>query len=151
MASEIGEAQTGRSNSSGVVDYISYFNLYQNCFGKADHREWKSCMRNGKKNGSIQSTTEHVKFCWKQVRPRTKAKYSLMTDSEAVPWGKVEKNPGRGVKRTWNPMFTSSQRALRLDGVLFVERSGELYLCCEVKNYVRFEAEGKPSLNRANR
>ena len=48
-------------------------------------------------------------------------------------------------------MFTSSQRALRLDGVLFVERSGELYLCCEVKNYVRFEAEGKPSVNSANK
>ena len=46
----------------------------------------------------IQSTTEHVKFCWKQVRPLTKAKYYLMTDSEAVPCGKVEKNPGRVVK-----------------------------------------------------
>ena len=24
-------------------------------------------------------------------------------------------------------------------------------MCCEVKNYVRFEAEGKPSLNRAKK
>lgn len=30
--------------------------------------------------------------------PPSKAKYSLMTDSELVPRGKGEKNPGRGVK-----------------------------------------------------
>ena len=46
----------------------------------------------------IQSTAGHEKSCRKQVRPLTKAKYYLMTDSEAVPLGKVEKNPGRGVK-----------------------------------------------------
>ena len=40
--------------------------------------------------------------------------------------GKVKRTPGGEWKRTWNPMFTSSWRALRLDSVLFVERSGEL-------------------------
>ena len=28
--------------------------------------------------------------------PSSKAKYSLPTDSEPVPWGKGEKNPGEG-------------------------------------------------------
>ena len=28
--------------------------------------------------------------------PSSKAKYSLLTDSELVPWGKGEKNPGEG-------------------------------------------------------
>ena len=28
--------------------------------------------------------------------PSSKAKYSLSTDSEPVPWGKGEKNPGEG-------------------------------------------------------
>ena len=33
----------------------------------------------------IQSTTRHVKPCGKQGGPPPKAKYYLMTDSEAVP------------------------------------------------------------------
>ena len=44
------------------------------------------------------STAEHVKFRGNQPRPLGKAKYYLMTDSERVPRGKGEKNPGRGVK-----------------------------------------------------
>ena len=46
----------------------------------------------------ILSTTEHEKFCWNQRGPSRKAKYSLVTDSEQVPRGKGEKNPGRGEK-----------------------------------------------------
>ena len=46
-------------------------------------------------------------------------------------------------------MFTSRQSTLRCDVVLFVERSGELLVWCEVKFFVRNGAEGKPSLNRA--
>ena len=48
-------------------------------------------------------------------------------------------------------MFTSRQSTLKCDVVLFVERSGELFVWCEVKYYVRYGAEGKPSLNRANK
>ena len=36
-------------------------------------------------------------------RPLSKAKYSLVTDSERVPRGKGEKNPGRGVKQNLKP------------------------------------------------
>ena len=35
---------------------------------------------------------EHVKFRVNQRGPPRKAKYSWMTDSETVPWGKGEKN-----------------------------------------------------------
>jgi hypothetical protein len=41
---------------------------------------------------------EHVKFHVNQPRPRGKAKYYCVTDSETVPRGKGEKNPERGVK-----------------------------------------------------
>jgi len=44
----------------------------------------------------ILSTTGHVKPCGKLGGPSSKAKYHLMTDSEPVPWGKGEKNPGEG-------------------------------------------------------
>ena len=51
----------------------------------------------------IQSTTRHVKPCGKQEGPPSKPKYYLVTDSEEVPWGKGEKNPGRGVKKNLKP------------------------------------------------
>ena len=41
---------------------------------------------------STPSTTEHVEFCRNQGGPPSKAKYSLLTDSELVPRGKGEKN-----------------------------------------------------------
>jgi len=37
-----------------------------------------------------------VKFCLKIGGPPPKAKYSLLTDSEPVPWGKGEKHPDEG-------------------------------------------------------
>lgn len=46
------------------------------------------------------SSMEHVKFRVNLRGPSRKAKYSWMSDSEIVPRGKGEKNPGRGVKRT---------------------------------------------------
>ena len=46
----------------------------------------------------ILSTARHVESCRNPRGPSRKAKYSLVTDSEQVPRGKGEKNPGRGVK-----------------------------------------------------
>ena len=46
----------------------------------------------------IPSTTGHVKSCGNPGGPSPKAKHMLLTDSELVPRGKGEKNPGRGVK-----------------------------------------------------
>ena len=45
-----------------------------------------------------QNTTGHEKPCGKTGGPPSKTKYFQMTDSEQVPRGKGEKNPGRGVK-----------------------------------------------------
>ena len=46
----------------------------------------------------ILSRAGHEKPCLNPRGPSRKAKYSLVTDSEQVPRGKGEKNPGRGVK-----------------------------------------------------
>ena len=50
------------------------------------------------KVSGIQSSTRHEKSRMNKRGPSRKAKYYLVTDSELVPWGKGEKNPGRGVK-----------------------------------------------------
>ena len=42
------------------------------------------------------SRAEHEKLCLNMGGPSSKAKYSLSTDSEPVPWGKGEKNPVEG-------------------------------------------------------
>ena len=42
------------------------------------------------------SRTEHEKLCLNMGGPSSKAKYYWLTDSELVPWGKGEKNPGEG-------------------------------------------------------
>ena len=44
------------------------------------------------------SSTGHEKSGVNMGGPPPKAKYSLVTDSEVVPRGNGEKNPGRGVK-----------------------------------------------------
>ena len=42
------------------------------------------------------SKSGHVISWLNMGGPSSKAKYSLSTDSEPVPWGKGEKNPGEG-------------------------------------------------------
>ena len=42
------------------------------------------------------SKTGHVKSCLNMGGPPSKPKYSCVTDSELVPWGKGEKNPDEG-------------------------------------------------------
>ena len=44
------------------------------------------------------STAGHVESRRNLGGPSSKAKYSLVTDSELVPWGKGEKYRGTGVK-----------------------------------------------------
>ena len=46
----------------------------------------------------LPSSMGHVKSRMNLRGPPRKAKYSCVTDSEPVPRGKGEKNPGRGVK-----------------------------------------------------
>ncbi len=52
---------------------------------KLDRREVIVLVGESDIDYSIQSTTRHVKPCGKQGGPPPKAKYYLMTDSEAVP------------------------------------------------------------------
>ena len=98
VASEIGRAQTRRRNFSGVKDYIIDSTSLVELCGKANHRRWESSIRKASWHDSIQSSARHVKSRMNTRGPPRKAKYYLMTDSVEVPWGKVEKNPGRGVK-----------------------------------------------------
>ena len=119
----------------------------QNDLGRST-KEGDSPVRIGVMDSSgIQSTARHVKPCRNARRPLRKAKYSLVTDSEPVPWGKGEKNPGRGVKRIWNCMPTRSQRALKPDDVPIEEWDGEI--CYRARLSRRYGAEAKASLNRA--
>ena len=53
--------------------------------------------------------------------PSSKPKYYLMTDSELVPWGKVEKNPDEGSEiDTETKCLQSVGADLFCDGVPFV-------------------------------
>ena len=62
-----------------------------------------------------------MKSCLKIGGPPPKAKYSLLTDSEPVPWGKGEKHPDEGSET--DPETGRLQAvgaSLRGDGVPFV-------------------------------
>ena len=53
--------------------------------------------------------------------PSSKAKYSWLTDSELVPWGKGEKNPGEGSEIDPETAYVQAVGAHLLgDGVPFV-------------------------------
>ncbi len=67
------------------------------------------------------SRSEHVKFWLNMGGPSSKAKYSLLTDSELVPWGKGEKNPGEGSEIEPETLCLQAVGAHLLgDGVPFV-------------------------------
>ena len=66
------------------------------------------------------SNTEHEKFCVNLPGPSGKAKYSHVTDSELVPWGKGEKNPGEGSEIEPEIICIQAVGALRSDRVPFV-------------------------------
>ena len=69
---------------------------------------------------SILSIAEHVKFRMNQPGPSGKAKYSIETDSEPVPWGKGEKNPEQGSEIEPEPGCLQAVGArLSSDGVPF--------------------------------
>ena len=96
------------------------------------------------------STAGHVKPCRNLGRPRSKAKYYLATDSEQVPWGKGEKNPGEGSEIEPETINEQDVIARKGGGVPFVEWACELRYAARLRNSSS-GAEGKPSLNRANK
>ena len=61
--------------------------------------------------------------------PPRKAKYSWKSDSELVPRGKGEKNPGRGVKKNVKlQAYKQKENDLAFNFVPVEECSGDLYL-----------------------
>ena len=150
MASEIGEAQTRSRNTSGVEDYNKLLIIIVELFWKSKPKGVKvSYMKwlEGRVESRVRQGTWNPVGSRPDHRPRLNTNWWPIVKQYRE--GKLKRTPGGEWNRTWNPMFTSRQRALRLDVVLFVERSGELRVWCEVKYYVRYEAEGKPSLKRA--
>ena len=81
--------------------------------------------------------------------PPHKAKYYLVTDSGVVPGGKGEKNPGRGVKENLTPYVYKQIEHVKVQYRTFCRTVRRVIVYGKVKYYVRYEAEGKPSLNRA--
>ena len=99
VASESGRAQTRETCFSGVAGpRCDRPKDEHNVLEKTTRdRESRVCEVKRPSRG-IPSNAVHVKLCMNPSRPLDKAKYSLATDSELVPRGKGEKNPGRGVK-----------------------------------------------------
>ena len=84
----------------------------------------------------------------KKWGPPHKAKYYLVTDSEAVPWGKGEKNPGRGVKENLKPYVYKQTKHVKVRCRTFCRTVRRVADTGKVK-HLRCGAEGIPSLNRA--
>ena len=129
-----------------VIDLVSLSEL----FGKANHRRWKSSKRKISKRGSIQSSARHEKSRMKMWGPSHKAKYYLVTDSEAVPWGKGEKDPGRGVKENLKPYVYKQIKFVKERYRTFCRTVRRVIVYGEVKCW-RHEAEARASLKRANK
>ena len=80
--------------------------------------------------------------------PPPKAKYYLVTDSETVPWGKGEKNPGRGVKKNLKPYVYKQIEHVKVRYRTFCRTVRRVILYGKIK-YLRYEVEEKSSLKRA--
>ena len=65
------------------------------------------------------SNAEHVEFCMNLPGPSGKAKYSEVTDSEPVPWGKGEKNPSEGSEIVPETVCLQAVGGRKTDGVPF--------------------------------
>ena len=79
------------------------------------------------------STSGHVES-WRNYRgPSRKAKYSFVTDREPVPWGKGEKNPGRGVKENLKPYAYKKSEPVKGWWRAFCRMSRRVMMWSEVK------------------
>ena len=85
----------------------------------------------------------------KKWGPPHKAKYYLVTDSETVPRGKGEKNPGRGVKEILKPYVYKQIEHVKVRYRTFCRTVQRVIVYGKVKYYVRYGAEARASLNRA--
>ena len=101
-ASESGGAQTGRR--PGVVGPRGrHPRGKRNGIGRPAIEGESPVRESPEGPGGTLSTAGHEESCRKRPGPSGKAKYHIATDSERVPRGKGEKNPGRGVKENLKP------------------------------------------------
>jgi hypothetical protein len=132
------------------MDYVNDSRSLAELFGKANQRWWKSSMWKIEWHGSIRNSARHVKSRMKKWGPPHKAKYYLVTDSEAVPWGKGEKNPGRGVKENLKPYVYKQTKHVKVRCRTFCRTVRRVIVYGKVK-YLRYGAEARASLNRASK
>ena len=71
-----------------------------------------------------------------------------MTDSEQVPWGKGEKDPGRGVKENLKPYVYKQIVHVKVRYRTFCRTVRRVILYGEIK-YWRYGVEAKASMNSA--
>ena len=90
-------------------------------------------MRKQSLHGSIQSSARHEESRMKERGPSRKAKYYLVTDSEAVPWGKGEKDPGRGVKKNLKPYVYKQIKPVKGRYRTFCRTVRRVIVCGKVK------------------
>ena len=84
----------------------------------------------------------------KERGPSRKAKYYLVTDSERVPWGKGEKDPGRGVKENLKPCAYKHIEPVKGWYGTFCRTVRRAIVRCELK-VLRTGGVARASLNRA--
>ena len=85
MASESRRAQTISRNTYGVRTTDVTLKHSRNVLGKHTKESESLVSEITMRASRIQSRAGHVKSCLKQAGPPAKAKYYLVTDSEAVP------------------------------------------------------------------
>ena len=89
------------------------------------------------------SRAGHEKSCLNQPGPSGKAKYERVTDSEPVPWGKGEKNPGRGVKENLKPYAYKKSEPVKGWWRAFCRMNRRVTVWSEVKQDMRSRSESE--------
>ena len=97
----------------------------------------------------IRSTTGHEESGGNAGGPSPKAKYDIVTDRGIVPWGKGEKNPGRGVKENLKPYAYKHREHVKVWSGTFCRMVRRVCVTSKVK-HLRCEAAARASLNRAH-
>ena len=80
--------------------------------------------------------------------PPSKPKYYLLTDRGAVPWGKGEKDPGRGVKENLKPCAYKHSEHVKVWWGTFCRTVRRVIVCSKLKVFST-GGEARASLNRA--
>ena len=95
------------------------------------------------------SSTGHEKSGVNMGGPPPKAKYYLVTDSEQVPRGNGEKNPGRGVKKNLKPyVYKQTKHYFNVRCRTFCRTGQRVMILSKINVYSTGVVE-KSSLNRA--